>query len=811
MTSQSADGRWGSYADFFQQATGNPPYPYQVRLGADGLPELLVVDTGAGKTAAVIVAWLWHLVCTFENGRGVPRRLVYVLPLRTLVDQVTVRAKEFVANLGLTEDVAVHLLMGGEGPAANAWRDAPAQAAVFVGTQDMLLSRALMRSYGSSRYVAPIDFGMFNNGAHWIFDEVQLMGAALPTSRQLQGLRQALGVAQPTTTTWMSATVHKDRLRTIDNPDVATEECVQGDDRQGALGKLLQATRRIRRLQVDPKAYEQHLADALVESHRPGRRTIAVLNTVKRATDVYRRLTRSVGDDVNVVLLHSRFRPGDRGRHMTTAVEDDQMPPGGTIVVATQVLEAGVDVTSSLLLTEAAPWSSVVQRAGRCNRHGGDEDATILWTEPPSAAPYDQADIDATVAALSDLDSLDVTTTALTSRHVAERRPEHAVLRRRDLIDLFDTTPDLSGNEIDVSRFIRDQQDLDVEVFWRTVPVDGRDLQQRPPGQDELCRVPVGDLRQYVTGANARRAWHFNPLSSTWERVSGADVRPGRVLLLDAKEGGYDSELGWAPRSRTVVITFEPPELDPQTRADDSAGDDYGTTTGRWLALVEHLADTERCYGELATSLGAMPGLTREHLQAACVSARLHDIGKAHPCFQRSLRKVSPGPPESADGPWAKSGGRGRLHHERRYFRHELVGALMLLDPAAASLLEEVPEQHRSLTIYLVAAHHGKVRLGIRTLPDETRPPESDRRHALGVWEGDRVPPVVVPGGKIASTTLSLDCMALGSAGEGDVSWTSMALALRDDRDLGPFRLAFLEVLVRLADWEASAAAGGPR
>ncbi len=52
------------------------------------------------------------------------------------------------------------------------------------------------------------------------------------------------------------------------------------------------------------------------------------------------------------------------------------------IVIATQAVEAGVDVSARLLITELAPWSSLVQRMGRCNRRaepsGGAED---LWVE----------------------------------------------------------------------------------------------------------------------------------------------------------------------------------------------------------------------------------------------------------------------------------------------------------------------------------------------------------------------------------------------------------------------------------------------
>jgi hypothetical protein len=49
------------FADCFEAATGHEPFPYQRRLAkADELPTLLNIPTGCGKTAAVILGWLWR-------------------------------------------------------------------------------------------------------------------------------------------------------------------------------------------------------------------------------------------------------------------------------------------------------------------------------------------------------------------------------------------------------------------------------------------------------------------------------------------------------------------------------------------------------------------------------------------------------------------------------------------------------------------------------------------------------------------------------------------------------------------------------
>jgi CRISPR-associated endonuclease/helicase Cas3 len=142
----------------------------------------------------------------------------------------------------------------------------------------------------------------------------------------------------------------------------------------------------------------------------------------------------------------------------------------------------------------------------------------------------------------------------------------------------------------------------------------------------------------------------------------------------------------------------------------------------------------------------------------------------------------------SADQVWAKSGSRGRLRHCRKHFRHELVSALVMLGLG-----------HSFLAAYLVAAHHGWVRLSIRALPGETAPDDADKLFALGVHDGDEIGDVELGDGVTARrASVSLAPMQLGVN-----SWTERALGSLEK--LGPFRLAYLEALLRAADMRASA------
>jgi CRISPR-associated endonuclease/helicase Cas3 len=79
-----------NFEEFFNAATGHPvPFDYQRRLaggdtGCDCRSQLINIPTGLGKTAGVVLAWLYNRVVLSRNDW--PRRLVYCLPMRTLVE-----------------------------------------------------------------------------------------------------------------------------------------------------------------------------------------------------------------------------------------------------------------------------------------------------------------------------------------------------------------------------------------------------------------------------------------------------------------------------------------------------------------------------------------------------------------------------------------------------------------------------------------------------------------------------------------------------------------------------------------------------
>jgi CRISPR-associated endonuclease/helicase Cas3 len=692
-----------AFRELFLRATGVKPYPYQVRLAtAPDLAAVLDAATGAGKTRAVLLTWLFRrLFAGAEMTAATPLRLVYALPMRVLVEQTWGEVGTVLERLELgPERVARHLLMGGE--TDDDWVRTPAQPAVLVGTVDMLLSRALNRGYAQSRFRWPIDFGLLNADCLWVLDETQLMGVASVTAAQLQGLRRRLGSWRPSRTLWMSATVDQGMLRTPDHPAVDGVLRLGQEDDAGELGRRMHAPKRLRRAADTP-------ADIVLVEHQPGALSLVVLNTVDRAVGAYRKLRRRPPPGAELLLLHSRFRLPDR-RRLADRLKAP-LPPAGRVVCATQVVEAGVDTSARLLVTEAAPWSSIVQRLGRCNRYAEHPVGEARWVDVASAAPYTKPELAAARALLERLEDVDVSPASLADigRPDPERTPL-PMLRQRDLLDLFDTAPDLSGNDVDVSRFIREREDVDCVAFWRAWEGTGPPAELGQPARDELCPVPVGELRKFVV---KREGWAWDALDGRWRRLRDRDVRPGLMALLPASGGGYSPEIGWDPASRQFV---EPVQLAAGLEPDANRADP--ASYGRWITLTQHTRDVV----ERAIMLWrqAVPETPPEAAEALRWAATAHDLGKAHPRFQSWLLRCEEEGSVRRETFWAKSVCTGRPAKDHP--RHELASALALL--LSGVLMERLEPPWDDLALHLIAAHHARPgsRLGPGPMTNLARP-----------------------------------------------------------------------------------------
>ncbi len=789
-----------TYDEFVHRCTGGThPYEYQQRIADGGLPELLIVPTGAGKTLAVVLGWLYRR--RFHPDPAVraatPRWLVICQPMRTLVEQVRNDVDGWLANAGLSDNDPVQrfVFMGGEPTSRNDWRLNAHHDAIVIGTQDMLLSRALNRGFGSSRYLWPVEFGLLNSNCHWVFDEIQLMGAGVPTGRQLEAFRRIFPSAGRHGSTWMSATVDRAGLETIDNERVGTEIQLSEADRSGPLAVRLRAHKLVRELDVSTDAAKRakSLAAAIVSKHRTGSLTLVVLNTVADAQAVHLHLEKAK-PEAEILLLHSRFRRSDRQRLVRQLTSS--LPTEGRIVVSTQVIEAGMDLDALTLLSEAAPWPSIVQRLGRCNRAGLADDAHVWWFPPAKVdkpRPYESEDVAAAISALREREGASVVPDGLAEAGPQVTPKLYPVLRRKDLLGLFDTLPDITGADVDVAPYVRDlDDDRNVFIAWR--PLEKGTKYERVPTQAELCPAPLSkELSDWIERNDAYR---YDFSDREWVKARGRDLRPNQLLITTPSAGGYTAERGWEPSSTTLVPTLQDDDQEVMQirELDESIEDDSASLEQpKWVTLQTHLIDTEAAAMAILDRLS----IDQEVAHALVRAARLHDIGKAHHIFQDTMARsaLKQGwPGYQANAPLAKA--KGRMKHKTRNFRHELASALALLGEARPAIAD-LPAELQQLCIYVIAAHHGRIRASLRSVAGEPS------GVVFGITDGDELPSVQIRGETVPSASLRpSDVSGVGTSDDSLTPWHDLTTALLSTH--GPFQLAYFETIVRLADWAAS-------
>ena len=192
----------------FRAVADHAPYPWQrrlyVELVAGRVPVGLAIPTGLGKTACVLLALLARLA-----NEELPRRIVYIVDRRAIVDQTAVAIRGWIDRMGAMPElvrafdacaafpssrpVGLGVLRGGLADDGE-WRVDPARPAVIVGTVDMVGSRLLFAGYGSGRSRWSMDAGLLGHDALVVLDESHLAPALGELLRALSELHGGPGL-----------------------------------------------------------------------------------------------------------------------------------------------------------------------------------------------------------------------------------------------------------------------------------------------------------------------------------------------------------------------------------------------------------------------------------------------------------------------------------------------------------------------------------------------------------------------------------------------------------------------------------------
>lgn len=342
-------------------------------------PVFLKAPTGSGKTESVVAPFLNQFT---TNKFTVAPRLIYVLPMRVLVNSVAERIKRYCSRV--SPDITVKVQHG----------DAPGSpffiSDIVVTTLDQFVY-GFTRSSREAGHHIDLPAGATASSLV-VFDEAHMYRDEL-TFSVMRATMEILNVSRVPFVV-MTATAPESLEKSLFEN---IKEYKKIYDNSMVSGKVTWS--------IAEAPLSIH--DGLLEKIR-SKRTLIVVNQVKRAQRLYEEIKTMLDfDESHIVLLHSRFTKEDRHRHEHKAIsilphkENKKIvvPKNAGIVVSTQVLEAGVDLSAELLLTEMAPADAIVQRVGRCARYTGQEAEVIIFPpeEDNGYKPYRKEHVEKTM------------------------------------------------------------------------------------------------------------------------------------------------------------------------------------------------------------------------------------------------------------------------------------------------------------------------------------------------------------------------------------------------------------------------------
>lgn len=394
-----------AFDDDFALLTGNKPFPWQralyERLVVGDFPKACDLPTGLGKTT-VIALWLLALV---KNPK-LPRRLVYVVNRRTVVDQSTAEAERLREQLvtpdakalrdaldGMAAVKAEHPLaistLRGEFADNAAWRRDPSRPAIIVGTVDMIGSRLLFSGYGCGFKSKPLHAGFLGQDALLVHDEAHLEPAFQSLLTELAAEQQRANEPRPLKVLALSATGREQPDFTLTDADL----------RHDVVQERLQAKKGLQLHLIDDR---KELPDRIAaKAAELDGKVIVFLSSVDHAEKCAQTLRKAKKDAV--VTLTGTMRGAERdglvknpvfARFLPRPGKDVKLKDGTVFLVATSAGEVGIDLSADHLVSDLPPFDALAQRLGRVNRYGEGDAQVHVYCEKLKEPPKPKADGD---------------------------------------------------------------------------------------------------------------------------------------------------------------------------------------------------------------------------------------------------------------------------------------------------------------------------------------------------------------------------------------------------------------------------------
>jgi len=283
------------------------------------------------------------------------------------------------------------------------------------------------------------------------------------------------------------------------------------------------------------------LQEVIATAIKEEQKLLIVCNKVARAQKLY-----ELFDDqypaIQKMLIHSRFKRGERSHLEETLKLTFNTTNEACIVISTQVVEVSLDISFDVMITECAPIDALIQRFGRINRKRIMQ-AIGIYKPVYVLKPAD----DANEAKPYSLDVLKRSYKVLTSASVLEEK------KLQSLID--EVYPEIQFANIDLdAQFAQDK--WRIKELWhqpKSALLDALDI-------DSVSCIEETDKEKYETSSFTEQSKMEIPVSYNsiayrqLDKLKKAGTRP---YVIPSK--AYCKEKG-------LLIEFVKPEFYDVTR-----------------------------------------------------------------------------------------------------------------------------------------------------------------------------------------------------------------------------------------------------
>ena len=848
------------FASDFEKLTGYPPFPWQETLyqrfigeKPGGIPASCNLPTGLGKTSVVAV-WLIALA---NHPDRIPRRLVYVVNRRTVVDQTTNEIEKYrkvlvsepalkgirealakLCALPLSDDDSSSPLalstLRGQFADNREWSADPARPAVIVGTVDMIGSRLLFSGYGVGFKGKPLHAGFLGQDVLLVHDEAHLEPA-------FQNLVSGMADEQRRCKDFEKFHVLQLSATSRGGGDVFS--LTAEDHENDTVKKRIGAPKAIHLHQIkDDKKLADDIAQLALTYKDSGRPILVFVRTVEDVLKVRDKLDK---EKLSVEILTGTLRGKERDKLVEKANFKRFLPNGAgesrtVFLVCTSAGEVGVNISADHLVCDLSTFESMAQRFGRVNRFGEHADTEINVVYPTKFDPEDDYDSrrKLTYDLLKDLNG-DGSPQALASldpeKRLAAFAPTPTILPVTEI--LFDAwaLTSISGKlpgrpavEPYLHGLPTSWQPPETRVAWRKevwilnpqykTELDRAQresverkrlaklaetlLEDYPLKPHELLRdgsARVFDRLKKLKAPVDTPVWIQSEDESIVVTTLGTIVQRNKeelnytTVILPEQAGGLNEQGMLDGDSETAEdvadewflgedhirqrIRFMAEDIDDESTrnmrlirrveiqpfdGDDESkfwhwfelASEGGKSSKKPVLWKVHVSDVVENTKRIINGLGLSPEFTT----ALIIAAKFHDHGKRRKQFQTVLGNFDyPNAP-----PLAKSGKKGLRVAET--YRHEF-GSLM--DIQNEEQFTQLSDEWKDFVLHLIAVHHGRGRPHFST--EEAFDPERPQREA------------------------------------DDMAISVPQRFARLQRKYGRWGLAYLESILRAADWAASA------